>query len=293
MIHLTRRHFAASALLASLAPLPAFALGSDTPSWSGTPLPEVNGAVLWTLMGRHETGWLDQAAITKNWDRLDHGTYPWRRLSMTAAPDGKAAYQHSVGEGELCFPIGLRSPIIKRQNSLDKAYLLRYRHWLGGHPGSGGKYHELEGGRGWSGNGYRTEASSTYGTDGWGCNAMRPKIKNGANAIGGLASHAEQTSLSGSTFSARTILPLGRWITVDIMALIGGDTNSGGYFILIDGAVQAKKENIKLAQVSAANCKVIQMTHRLMDGGDPDDPEDIHIRAYGEWFCDFELWRAA
>lgn len=241
-------------------------------------------------MNRHQTGWITQTVL----DREDNINY--RRLSLTLAPDGRLAYKHTVLDGQIVAPIGFKTGPISRQNSLDKAYLLRYRHWLEDYPGSAGKYHALEGGRGWTGKTYRFKSNSIYGSDGWAINVMHPKAKKpitvtnyGTNRIGGLGSHALQSSPFGTTFQSNWTIPLRQWITVDVVGLMGGSAADGGYIILVDGVIRASKLDIKLPQINAANCNSIQMIHRLMDGGNPET--DMHFRPYQEWFCDFEIWR--
>lgn len=264
---------------------------SNTSSWSNVDLPQISGISLWTLMDRHQTGWITQDVLNR--ERNDAN---YRRLSLTRAPDGRSAYKHTVLDKQVVGPVGFSTTPIRRQNSLDRAYLLRYRHWLADYPGSAGKYHTLEGGRGWTGDSYRYKSNSTYGSDGWAINVMHPKAKKpirasnaGTNRIGGLGSHARQPSPFGTTFQSTWTIPLRRWLTVDVVAKMGANRADGGYIILVDGVVRASSMGIMLPHVSAANCKTIQMMHRLMDGGVP--KRDMHIRPYQEWFCDFEIWR--
>jgi hypothetical protein len=257
----------------------------------------------WTLLGSHPTGWITQQVITDNWNAPspeDAGSFPYRRLSIANAPDGTASLKHTVKDGELVWPVGFRAPDLARQNSLDKAYLLRYRHWIVDYPGSSGKWHELEGGRGWVAQSYRYGASTELGSDGWGFNVMHPKRGTGAdgkplNGIGMLSSHAGQSSAYGATVQSggSWVVPQGRWVTIDVLVVCPSTPTGtdGAYRILVDGSVLVQLNNIRPAQSSMADVKTLRLFVRLMDGGNPDDPAQQHVRPYSEHFAGFEIWR--
>lgn len=203
----------------------------DTSGTNGSAKPS---GFSWTLMASDPTGWMTNSIIQQNWN-VDHSepgypaAYPYRRLSITKAPDGSLAVKHTVAPNEIVWRLGHIAKTFDRKNSLDQAYLLRYQHWIVEYPGDGGKWMELEGGLGFGATTYRFDSGSsqngiTLGTDGWGMNIMHPQRGTFQNGIGMLASTHTNGPPDGYGINANSsgsyTVPKGRWFTVDALAVM-------------------------------------------------------------------------
>ncbi len=266
------------------------------------PVPDINldnsslpSEYNWSLMYEHKTLGITQDWLDKNRDRKISGEYTIRRGSLVKnAPGGGVAFLHTVKKDQLVYPFRFEGAAIKRNNSLDNAYLLRFKHYVTAHSGAAGKIIQLEGGRGYAGDGYRFSNTNIRGTGGWGANSMHPKIDD-KNYYRLLCSYNKQKSPFGDTFTGKqTPWPLNRWITVDIVAKVQGksnDINKGGYRLYVDGELYLAKDNINiwLNDKKPVDAKTVNYYIRLMHGGHPD--EHLPVRDYKEYFKDLQLYR--
>jgi len=252
------------------------------------------GGRAWTCLLGHDTGEVTESVVAANWDREKNGTFPWRRVSIAPAPDGRPAFREELPAGYICEPIGLWSTIVPFDNDDARYVHLRYHEWTTGHTGQAGKRHLLYGGRSWVARGYEVSPGSNLSvsaalgsTDGWGVNMMRP-VAGGENYLGTLGSHREQDSLFGSvakdTSSPRT--PTGRWVVYDVVADLGTASERGSYSAYMDGVLVSRQRGITPAQRDLSECRCLGWRIRNMIGGTPADlpNRDDHVRYSGGFF---------
>ncbi len=249
----------------------------------------------WTLLYSHPTLGITNEWLKQNANQAIGGIYTRKRGSITdSAPGGGVAFVHKVKKTDIVEPFQFEGNTIVRNNSLDHAYLLRFKHYVTAHSGAAGKLIELEGGRGYAGRGYRFSNTSVRGTGGWGANIMHPK-KNEKNYYRLLASNQQQQSIYGTNFTGETTSwPIKQWITIDLVVQVKDKNNNkqgGSYRLYVDGKLYLSKDNINifLDDKGPKDAKTINHYVRLMHGGNPED--EMAVRDYTEYFKDLEIYR--
>ncbi len=237
---------------------------------SVVPLPSGYGT--WQTFWSHDTGGIDQAAIDANWNKAKNGVYPWRRYAM-ASPDNKPAVRDRLVKGDQIEPIGYDPVFVPFDLTQYRYLLLRYHYWSTAYWGCEGKYFALCGGRGWIGSGYAKPSGSTYGTDGFGLNAMHPHQNNTTNYLRGMGSYYGQNSTYGDNlpYTGQKLLLPGAWRCIDVLIDLGTapTAQDGAYKVFFDGVESAAKTGIRPAQVSTADCNGVWFRWRPMSGGTP------------------------
>jgi hypothetical protein len=200
-----------------------------------------------------------------------------------ASPDGSEAVRHRVVMGDVVVPLGFKKYWSKTNTF--RGVLLRFQMYATAYRGRPGKIIELEGGRGWTGDGFRNRSDSFFGSDGWGFNAMSALSGPYENKLRMLSSFENMTDpYNHSGNDGASAWPLHQWITIDLLVDM-----SDGYRIFQNGTLVTAKLGVNPPyNGSDANCKAIGLVWRLMHGG---NPGGLPPRwEYSEYFRNFELF---
>lgn len=268
---LSRRSFlmSSAALCAAGATTPWTKVAAAQRSWQFEDLQPAPENTRWRLLDAHDTGYLLPERRRRTCGLDD-------RLEFDTSVENRPAFAHIVKKNQIVDPIGVDSArVIADFSSFDRV-VLRYHHWVEKHSFIEGKWIGLQLGRGWVSRSHPREANALYGYDGCSATTMHPK-RDGGNGIRMLVSHIDQQSIFGDLVgSGDTVLPTGRWMTMDIVI-----DKHNGYRLYVDGVRYAESSTwTPMKDWNSAGC--IWYRTRLMHGGHPEDLPALHD--YREFF---------